>query len=710
MSDTDTAELERFARKGMEAQSAVDRLTQQPLMLDLNPMASGAMAMALKKKREAMEAARQAEALTKKAREMRDLRNKLEAEASELMEKAVVDQDTPPLPFDPAAQHVAEKMLAPPGAPPPVDLNKELRAVGAQPFEPLPVNQQVSAEPIPAAVSLPVLPPHTDAEAQGLMGLAMKIQAGEVVMAADLHISPQQLNLCLRRTQVFPAAPDFKPAGTGLISPIQVGDEDFAVVMCRMASPGGIRTATYVLHPIYPEDHWELPIQTPMQRFSKHSEPPEEIPMKGVRVQTWGNDGQSWWVLGEDDQRIFVQTNADEQYGDDMPRGAVQKPFAERAVDDAIAEGKQLAQLDDAIAQNVEVWYVAAAAERGIDAPNLSTARVNTIRELVEKREELGNIAHLMLDPRVNEYGVATNPDRIHVHTLPKTIGTATIKVFEDLEGMWWGAHEFQFKLAELGGSTSPTSVHGKRFESKLACVHAELDIMHAWADGRPAHSKNQEGALRRWLDAVREFRREMEQKVRESTGRSIKHTPSRAKRSIAAGHTPDSPAAWFIHFNETYKSLSGGHSAPPPDRADGHPLSYEVADLYERYRAGRLQPSDAAREYWRDNGARGSVGARGTVQRRLATAGTKRVSKPKAKKKASLCELHTNISLGSFCGGLRQALKRDGMSNMIDYVPATKTSEASAADDVVSCWRSGFSVTQTAAHLREAWRDRRKR
>lgn len=133
------------------------------------------------------------------------------------------------------------------------------------------------------------------------IGAHESLEPGKIYRMSQIGLTESQLEKALDATKVFPAAPKFSIDGTGIINdPLAIGEDDFAVVHCRYCIEG----PTYTLHPVFPVDNWEGTTQSPLQRFSKRDRsPPENVPMKGVKVQDRSGRG---WILGDDGWRVFV--------------------------------------------------------------------------------------------------------------------------------------------------------------------------------------------------------------------------------------------------------------------------------------------------------------------------------------------------------------------------------------------------------------------
>lgn len=407
-----------------------------------------------------------------------------------------------------------------------------------------------------------------------------KIEGGKTYTAEELKLSPALLDAEISETySILPRAPKFAIDNTGRVGgAIGVDNRNYAVIHA-LIKPGLV---TYTLHPLFPTEDWNDPVQSPLQRWRGHeNKPPEEIPLKGVKVE---DEQGAEWILGDDDERIFVTA----------PRAAREAatPAAEKtsAVDTSFA-GDEL---------NVRTAYAAWMAEH--DAPPLSDDRLETIMSL---RPEL---RHLMLDPKLNDYGVWGVPESIHVHGIPAKVGDCSIELYQDLDGKWWSSNHYQFRIATLGGAGGPMpgpgsggaeGTEGDRHPDKFTAVESEIDNLLKTLKGS-GDSAAEKGAVRRFVDGLQQFRKDVRQKVKEFGG-TVKHTPAKPRqpdgpRTIET-HRKDTISAWYVHFKATYQALPGCRNANP---GPAHP---EVSELYDRYHDEDLTPADAAREFYKIHG-----------------------------------------------------------------------------------------------------------
>lgn len=542
-----TSHMEQFARKGAEAQTAVDRLIKNPLQMELG--IPGASDRALAKTRQRMDLAKRLARMQEEGKEIRKQMAELERDAKMLMEEAVKEKEQPFLPLDPASALVASKMLEsaaaagaaaeplPPAEPLSeqrdalrleVQIGNETRAVVVTSPSPKEMaehelrQRSLAGDPMTVAEAkakfpLHVLPPGeqpADVEKYVFANPTVPIIPGEEYGLGDVGVEIRQLEHCMKGLQVLPAAPDFSTEGVGRIGyPIQIeANEWWAVVTARNWGPGGRQGAgvpmvTYMLQPIHSPDDWADTVQTAMQRWSRNSSTaPEAIPLKGVRVRDPDDDE---WIIGADDERIGIKAPRED---------AVQLPAD--PVDDFPPIYYPDAKADDE--NYARDWYYARAV--GVDGAPLTDARFDTMMSLPTW------CRHLMLDQKLNDYGVRASPDRRKIHTIPKTVGEGEILLYQDLDGKWWVSSEMKYK--PHGGAASkpgprPNAKRGDRYDTAYDALLGELADLHREATRRRSVGTDAERkAAARITEALEQFRAEAHSAFNKAIA-VVKHTPA---------------------------------------------------------------------------------------------------------------------------------------------------------------------------------------
>lgn len=277
------------------------------------------------------------------------------------------------------------------------------------------------------------------------------------------------------------------------------GEMSYAVILASVQRDKTV----YTLHPVIPRDGWKEPVQSWLQRRSRHpNKAPEDVPLEGVLVHDNGDDRD--WVLCDDADRLYVE----------VPRGAVgfDAAAATRAAKEAIAAGEQ-----DPISKGVLAGVGAGA----------------------EPRNSLEEQSLLMDDRNVNADGVYVRGNR----TINVSVGhkgcAVQIVVARGNDGRYRGA--FHVRVGSRGHGHLP-DVKQIGLESEAYCVrsvaHQVLNLVEGYL--QHPHSPADAAALRATAKSLRTFIESNPacQAPRLKNLPPQKEKPPAAKAATAAGPT----------------------------------------------------------------------------------------------------------------------------------------------------------------------------
>jgi hypothetical protein len=382
-------------------------------------------------------------------------------------------------------------------------------------------------------------------------GLAVEIEPGQIYTAKDLRVHPDWLHQCVTKNQIFPDPPKFEGSGGTIDSVTNIDGRPYTV------TGGSVRDGVvrFRLSECVPIDSWDDKVLTWKQAFDALDGAPEEAELRGVRVVDHADEE---WVLAANDEAIFCEVPRDQLPKEDV---AYRPPAA--AQDDtgpalSEAEGNEDRIYPEDRADDEEFarrWYAKWAAS---DSPELNQERLRTILELPTW------CRHLMLDAKLNDFGVCPKPERKRIHTIPKTLGTVDVRLFEDLDGKCWASCDIDFKQPSVhaGGMPGPhrECVPAERSDSAYDALLGELaKLQHEALRWQSSTFPGDRKAADRLAAALDEFRQIL------------------FRKSPAKGSSNATPP----------KTLEG---------EDGHALGYtrdmaEAASIVEKFALGNHAP-----------------------------------------------------------------------------------------------------------------------